>query len=306
MTYTVQQINKKAENPKKAVEKSEKYYNKNIEKLASSIVDDSEKRIVLLAGPSSSGKTTTAHLLCKSLKEKGLNPYVISLDNFYLPREKLPKLENGETDYESVHALDIKEVNNCLESLVKNGRADIPKYDFTVSDEMRKEKITVTLRDNDIVIIEGLHALNPLLHEKLSRSSVYKIYISLSSKIHGKHKDTLLSSRDLRLVRRLVRDYNYRNSPVVNTFEMWAGVLRGEEKFLYCYKRTADYKFDTFLSYEPTVLKDECLRLLMEVSPDSDYYGQAQKLIFGMSKFLSVDKSYIPKNSLLNEFVAKK
>lgn len=306
MTYTVPRINRKVRNIKKAVLKSEQYYSQKIETLAQALIDDKSTRIVLISGPSSSGKTTTAHLLRENLKSKGINTFVISLDNFYLPMDKLPKRANGEIDFESVHGLDIEDINNCLESLVKTGSARIPKYDFTVSDELRRQREEITLKDNDMAIIEGIHALNPLLHKNFSSEYLYKIYISLSSKIHGKNGETILSSKDLRLIRRIVRDNNHRHTSAANTLDMWQGVLAGEEKFLYCFKRTVDYKFDTFLSYEPLVFRNECIKLLEEITPESDNYGLAQKLIFGISQFKSVPEAVIPKNSLLNEFVANK
>lgn len=306
MTYTVPEINEKVKDIKKSVEKSERYYNNKILALTEEILKDKSKKAVLIAGPSSSGKTTTAHLLCESLNKKGIKTHVISLDNFYLPKHRLPKTKTGETDYESVHALNIEEINRCMEELVNKGSTTVPKYDFTASDEQRKERVEITLKNNELAIIEGLHALNPLLYKNLALEDMYKIYISLSSKIHNKNKETLLSSKDLRLVRRIVRDYNFRNSSVQNTFDMWPGVIIGEEKSLYCFKHIADFKFDTFLSYEPLIFKVEILKLLSQITPESDDYGLAQKLCYGMKQFCSASVEEIPKNSLLNEFVAKR
>lgn len=305
MTYTIPEINEKIKDINAAVEKSEQYYHHKINDLADEILKDKSKKIVLIAGPSSSGKTTTAHLLMENLKQKGIKTHVISLDNFYLLHENLPKTKTGETDYESVHTLDIDDINSCLQDLVLKGETTVPKYDFTVSDEQRKERVKITLGENDLAIVEGLHALNPILHKNLSTDSLYKIYISLSSKIHGSNKETLLSSKELRMIRRIVRDYKFRNASTQKTFDMWPGVLMGEERFLYCFKRTADFKFDTFLSYEPLVLRDEIVERLSEISIDSDDYGLAQKLLYGMKQFCSAPLSVVPANSLLNEFVAK-
>ena len=305
MKYTATEINELTKNIQNAVRLAEDKYHSKIEKMADAVTCDKSKKVVLIAGPSSSGKTTTAHLLMESLKRKGITTHVISLDNFYFLPNDLPRGEDGKIDYESVHALDIARINKCLENLVNNGRALVPKYDFTVSEEKRKENVEIVLGQTDVAIIEGLHALNPILHKNLSHSSLFKIYISLSSKIHGDNGETLLSSRDLRLIRRISRDVIYRNSSVQNTFKMWPGVLIGEEKFLYCYKKEADFKFDTFHCYEPAVFKETVLKLLEQIHEQSDDYGLAQKLVYGLKFFNSADMSAIPENSLLKEFVAK-
>lgn len=305
MKYTVKEINQITNNISNAVFEAEKQYHTKIEHMADTVLADETKKIVLIAGPSSSGKTTTANLLKESLKNKGINTYVISLDNFYLLPEDLPTDKNGKKDYESVWALDVEKINKCLEELAKFGKTEVPKYDFTVSREQRKVQTEITLGDGDVAIIEGLHALNPLLHKNLSHDSLFKIYISLSSKIHTERKETLLSSRDLRLIRRISRDVVYRNSTAENTFTMWDGVLRGEEKFLYCFKKEADFKFDTFHFYEPCVFKAIVTPLLAEIDEHSDHFGLAQKLIFGISQFEGIPKNSVPENSLLKEFMAK-
>lgn len=299
---TLQIINNRAENDVVAfVTESENEYMKNIRSVADRVAADDDIKIISIAGPSASGKTTTAHILCEQLKLSGENPVVISLDDFYLTVDKLPVLPNGKRDTESVNSLDSELLSKCFTELIKNGFTKLPRYDFSENRRILNYR-TADIRNKGIAIVEGLHAINPAITNYIPEKNILKIYISVNDSIYDGKKQ-LLSSRQLRLVRRVLRDRIFRNTPLNSTLDMWNGVVDGERKYLYCFKEKADIIFKTLHSYEPCVYRDEFISLESEIICDNVCYEYFMRTVSAMKEFKSIDRSYIPDNSLIREFV---
>lgn len=290
-------------NKENLIEQSEKRYSKIIEKIADVINSDSSKKIIMLAGPSGSGKTTTAEKIKEKLESYGHNAYAVSLDDFYKNIGEGPKNEDGTYDFESVDALDLEEIHKCMEELITKSRSELPLFDF-MTGRRKKEKNFITLEKDDVIIIEGLHALNPRITDALPSENLLKIYISVSSRIYD-GEEIVLNKRNLRFIRRTVRDFQFRNSPVEHTYSLWPAVMKGEDNYLFPFKNNADIIADTIHIYEPCVLKTQALELLESVEKTSVNYEDAQKLISALNKFPTIEKNCIPENSLLREFLGK-
>lgn len=303
MVNTLSLINKNAaEDAEKFITACEKRFNSSVSDVVNEFLSNSDYDIVLLAGPSSSGKTTTAGILSQKIQKSGRNAYTVSLDDFYMNRDDIPLNEDGMKDYENVTALDIGLIHKCFNDLIEERKAELPVFDFTTGKRSDKTK-HIELEKNDVIIVEGLHALNPVITDGLDESHLYRIYISVSSRVTGDDGKILLNKRNLRLIRRMIRDYSHRNSPVENTFFMWQGVLKGEDKFLFPFESYANVKINSFHAYETCIFKNEALRLLNEVGEDSEFYEKAQELIGAISLFEEIEPSLLPKTSLLNEFL---
>ena len=259
-------------------------------------------QIIMLAGPTSSGKTTTAHILRDMLAHRGVGAVTISLDDFYLRPDCMPVPEDGKPDFESVHALDLPLLNACFMELLEKGETQLPQFDFQAA-ARAAQRTRVQLRPGDVAIVEGIHALNPLIVDPLPADNLLKLYISVASDLQDDRGNVLLSGRELRLVRRILRDYSYRNSTPSNTLEMWPGVVAGEEKHLAPYTDDADYRINTFHSYEPSIFRDRVLELLETVSPENTLYGQVRRLQAGLAPMRSLSWELVPGNSVLREFI---
>lgn len=299
--YTCSKINNLALEPQKFLDECSREYHAKVSAAARNIFDDKSKKIVMLAGPSSSGKTTTANLLSKMLGYMGSRAYTVSLDDFYHPHSVgYPLDENGKPDYECVEALDIELLHLCFGELLRKGRTELPVFDFHSGERINNAK-KVELSENDVIIVEGLHALNPVITETLDENSLYKIYVSVSSRVYEEDGSVLLSKRDLRFVRRMVRDYSFRSTSVERTFEIWQSVMRGEDKYLFPFEENADIKLNSFHPCEPCVLSEKAIKLLGTVS-DGEYVEKAALMINKLSLFKNIDYSILPGDSLLREF----
>lgn len=299
----ISKINSMALNdPKKLIEDSEKGYNANLESLKEKILSNDNCKIILLAGPSGSGKTTTAHILKSKLNKAGKKAEVISLDHFFLPFSKMPLQENGEMDFESVYSLDIEEIHKCLAELIKDGKTAIPVFNFEIA-KREDKRHNIDISKGGILILEGLHALNPLLTEKLDAKSLFKIYISVNLSIVDDDGNKLLSSRQMRLIRRMSRDAIYRNTNAMATLKLWTSVVKGEEKYLYAYKDEADVKYVTFHSYEPCVFRDIILSLTQNLPETVDNYDYIMSAKKTLEKFVPISCDLVPENSLIREFI---
>lgn len=296
-------INKNAtENAEEFIRACENRFDIATDDVVKTFLSNSDYDIVMLAGPSSSGKTTTAGILADKINRSGRNAYIVSLDDFYLNHEDIPVNAEGMKDYENVTALDIGLMHKCFNDLIVNRQAELPIFDFMTSHRSEKTK-HIELKKNDVIIVEGLHALNPVITDGLDEGHLYRIYISVSSRITGDNGKILLNKRNLRLIRRMIRDYRHRNSPVEHTFFMWQGVLTGEDKFLFPFEEYADVKINSFHAYEACIFRKEALRLLSEVGEDSVYFEKAQELIGAIDLFAEIEPSLLPEKSLLNEFL---
>ncbi|MBQ2848694.1 MAG: nucleoside kinase [Clostridia bacterium] len=298
--YTFGRINNLALASEKFLADSSKAYHEKIGETSSEIFSDHNKKIVMLAGPSSSGKTTTAKLLSESLNMLGGKAYTVSLDDFYLPRSiQYPLDENGEPDFECVEALDVELIHLSLQRLTESGKSAFPIFDFTTGERINNAK-TIELRENDVIIVEGLHALNPIITDTLDESKLFRIYISVSSRVYENDGSVLLSKRDLRFIRRMVRDYKFRSMPVERTFEIWSSVMRGEDKYLFPFEGLADVKINSFHPCEPCIMSPMAIPLLQGVG--GGFSEKADLLINKLKLFKNIDYSLLPENSLLREF----
>ena len=296
-------INEQAkENTKGFIASSEKRYQNIIEDIAQKIVLEEGREIVMLAGPSSAGKTTTAKKLREALTQKGVKTYVLSLDDFYLNREDIPYLPDGSQDFETVDALDLKLFSECVNSLLKGETVKNPIFDFTTGKRSDTQFNEITLGKEDIVIIEGLHALNPVITEQI-KGKLLKIYINVSSRIYDEKNNIVLNKRNMRFIRRMVRDYKFRDSSVENTYRLWKNVTAGEDKYLFPYRHLADIKINTIHLYESCVLKNQALPLLYESEISDEFKDDAKKLRKALEKFESIDIPLVPEDSLLREFL---
>lgn len=302
MINSLPEINLAAKNPQMFIKKAEKNYFNSVYSVAKTIADNDDIKIVALAGPSGSGKTTTAHILCERLGLIGEKTTVVSLDDFYLEPDKLPVLQNGKKDYESVNSLNIDLINKCFREIVKDGITKLPKYDFNKKKSIPDYK-EVDVRDNGIIIVEGLHALNPIICDLVPAKKLLKIYISVNCSIEDNFGEQLLSSRQIRLVRRSLRDKKFRDSSIDNTLSLWNGVVEGERKYLYCFKSTADVHIKTLHQYEPCVYRDDFIKLKDEVSKDAVGYDYFMRTVAAIEKFEPLDSSLVPQNSLIREFI---
>lgn len=278
-------------------------YNEKIKDAANNILNNKLYDIIFLAGPSSSGKTTTAMKIAEEIKKQGRNAYRISLDDFYFNRDDIPFNSDGLPDYENITALDLPLIEKTFNSLISKREAELPVFNFNTG--KREEQGThIELDKNDVLIVEGIHALNPIITEKIDTEHIYKIYINASSRLVTANTGrVLLTKRDVRFIRRMIRDFNFRGSSVENTYFLWAGVRKGEDKFIFPFKNNADCFINTFHPFEPCLFKNEAIKLLELVDEDSSYADEADRLRQSINRFVDIDVSLLPENSLLREFI---
>ena len=269
----------------------------------SNMIDDNRKRIkiVLMAGPSSSGKTTTSKKLAVYLRTHGLIPHSISIDDYFLDRDVTPKLPNGERDFESLNALDIELFNKQLTKLLDGEKVLLPQYNFVLGKKEFKNN-WLQLGENDIIIMEGLHALNDDLTIAIDRRNKFKIYISPLTQLNIDDHNRIHTS-DTRRLRRIVRDNKTRGYLAAETINMWKNVREGEEKYIFPFQDDADTVINTALIYEIGVLKSYVEPLLFSVSEDDSAYPEAIRLINFLRNFLSIPGDEVPKDSILREFI---
>lgn len=269
--------------------------------LARQIAEQSSRvKVVLIAGPSSSGKTTTSRKLSMFLNTFGLNPKPISLDDYFLPREETPKLPNGDYDFESLRAIDIDLFNNQLKKLLNNEEVIIPTFNFkTGIPEFNK---SLKLNDNDIIIIEGLHCLNEELTKSIPKENKYKVYVSPLTDLNVDNYN-MVSTSDNRLLRRMVRDNRTRGYSAEYTIKTWSRVRDGEEKYVFPYQEEADFVVNSALIYEIGALRQYAEPLLYNIDINSPYYEEARRLLRFLNMFLVVPTENIPKESILREFI---
>lgn len=284
------------------IKEAESRYSQIISSLADKINNAKEQRFIMLAGPSASGKTTSAKFLAAKLEKLGAHAHSISLDNFYKDQRDSPENEDGTPDYETVNALDLPLLDKCLNSLLKNGESELPIFDF-VKGVRSSEQEFIKLEPRDIIIVEGINALNPKITDTLPKDSLLKLYVSVSSRIYDDDSNVLLGKREMRLIRRIVRDYQYRSSSVENTCWLWKSVLKGEDKYLFPYSDNADLKIDSIHSYEPCVFRTMAVPLLEEVAECSEYACIAKRLKECLAHFEPLSRDRVPDSSLLKEFV---
>lgn len=292
-------LNLAAASPEALVAYCEEAYAARIAKTADEI-EASGAHVVMLTGPSASGKTTTAHKIADRIAAQGRRSVVVSLDNFYKNVEDYPRLPDGSPDYESADALDIAEINRCLLSLVETGRAEIPDFDF--GREQRRQGVIPIEVGDGVVVIEGIHALNPRLTALLPEGSAFKIYTSMREEYSYEGK-RVLATRDIRLARRMVRDHKFRGHSLEKTFAMWPAVCEGEEKNIKIFKPEADLLLDTSFSYEVCCLAPYVAGLRGAIAPDSPHAARLEELCALFALCRPIEEHYMPRDSMLREFI---
>ncbi|GLC29256.1 nucleoside kinase [Clostridium omnivorum] len=280
---------------------AEAFHEKKIAYIADMINDRKETKLVLIAGPSSSGKTTFARRLGIQLEANGLIPIPISLDDYFVDREKTPKDENGEYDFESIYALDLELFNRNLEQILKGEEVNIPTFNFkSGTREWNGDKIK--LPKNGVLIIEGIHGLNEMLTTSIPKENKFKIYISALTQLNLDDHNRIATT-DVRILRRIVRDYLSRGYGGEQTLKMWPSIRRGEEKNIFVFQEEADVMFNSTLVYELCVLKKFALEELNKIGPESPAYYEALRLRSFLNFFKEVDTKYVPDISILREFI---
>lgn len=279
----------------------EALHEKKIANIADNIAKNRNVKMILIAGPSSSGKTTFAQRLGIQLRINRLKPVTISVDNYFVERKDTPKDENGEYDFECIEAIDLKLFNEHLTKLLNGEEIEMPKFDFKVGTK-RYDGKKLKLEKDEVLVIEGIHCLNDKLTSSIPKNQKYKIYISALT-VLNMDRYNRISTTDTRLVRRIVRDYQFRSYSAKHTLATWHMVNKGEEKNIYPYQEEADSIFNTSLIYELGVLKSIAMPLLEEIEDNEPEYAEARRLINMLKYFKDIPAEYVPTNSLLKEFV---
>lgn len=282
---TIEKLNNKILNePKDLIYKSEQLHNLKIKEIADNIVN---KKIVFIAGPSSSGKTTFANKLADQLKIK-FTPIIVSMDNFFVEREDTPLDKDGKPDYESIKAVDLDLFEDRFNKLLSGEDTEMPLYNFSTG---KKEKGSIVkMKENGIIIIEGIHGLNPILIKNMDNDLIFRIYVEPQSSI--------VSSELIRKARRILRDVQSRDISPLKTLEMWPSISRGEKLNIFPYIKNADVVFNTHLTYEFAILKNGIINQLKDINNEEAY-----KIVNFLNQFEEIDINLIPKNSIIREFV---
>lgn len=288
-------------NEKDVILLAEALHEKKISDIADKIVNRNDVKVVLIAGPSSSGKTTFAKRLGLQLRLNGLKPVTISVDNYFVERTETPLDENGKYNFECLEAIDLKLFNHDLIELLKGNEILMPTFNFkTGCKEYTGE--TMKLGSDEILVIEGIHCLNDKLTAAIPRENKYKIYISNLTVLNIDYLNRI-STTDSRLIRRIVRDYKFRSYNAMHTLQIWNSVNRGEEQYIYPFQEEADSMFNTSLIYEFCVLKKFAVPLLESINSSYPEYSEARRLLEFLKYFETIDMENVPKNSLLREFI---
>ncbi len=299
---TIARINSHAEkNPNEFVQINESKHNQMLAEIGQTIkANKDDVRLIAIAGPSSSGKTTFSNRLRIELITQGLNPVMISLDDYYLNRDDIEPDENGKIDLEHINTLDIELFNRNMLDLIQGKVVNIPKFDFMEKKRAGYKKLQI--KQDEPIIIEGIHALNETLTELIPQHQKFKIFISPQLQVNIDHHNPI-SITNLRLLRRIVRDRKFRNAPASKTIDMWPSVRKGEFRWIYPHQEGADYIYNSSLAYELGVMKKYALDTLLEIPRDSEHFITANRLIKFLKYFKDIDDEFVPNNSLLREFI---
>ena len=303
---TVGQLNSKvlAGDASELIKIAEAFHENKLAQVAGCVAEANRERgvrLVLISGPSSSGKTTFAKRLGVQLRVLGLNPVLISLDDYFVDREKTPRDENGEYDYEALEAIDLEQFNDHLKRLERGESVDIPRYDF-ISGTRQWHDNPLQLDERSVLIVEGIHGLNPALTPGVPESRKFKIYVSCFTSVALDNVSRIATS-DNRLLRRLTRDYRTRGNDALSTLARWESVRRGEEKHIFPYQENADVMFNSSLFYEISVLRRFAEPILREVPDTVPEYDEARRMLKFLDNFIPISPEEIPPTSLLREFI---
>ena len=280
---------------------SEALQEKKIAKIAEEIANRKGVKLVLLAGPSSSGKTTSCKRLSIQLAVNGLKPLQISLDDYFVDREKTPKDANGEYDYESIYALDLQLINDQFNALFRGEEVELPKYDFQTGKSKKSGK-KLKMKPENVLVVEGIHALNPELTSQIPNEQIFRVYASaLTTILLDNHN--YIPTTDNRLLRRIIRDYKYRGVSAQETIHRWPSVRAGENKWIFPFQENADAMLNTAMLYELAVIKMQAEPLLQQVPENCEEYAEAYRLLKFLKYFKGIPYNNLPPTSLLREFL---
>lgn len=281
---------------------SEALHEKKIASIADMICEDDNVNLIMIAGPSSSGKTTFSKRLAVQLKVNGKRPIAISVDDYFVNREDTPKDEFGEYDFEAIEAIDIRKFNEDLITLIEGKEVELPRFNFLKGIREPSGRV-VKIDEDHPIIVEGIHALNPRLTSLIPEKNKFKIYVSALTQLNIDSHNRIPTT-DTRIIRRMVRDNKYRGNDVLMTFKLWEKVRKGEEKNIFPLQEEADIMFDSALVYELSILKKYAVPLLKEVDNSSEYYSEAKRLLKFLDYFRDIDEEWIiPPTSILREFI---
>ena len=303
---TVGQLNSKvlAGDASELIKIAEAFHENKLAQVAGCVAEANRERgvrLVLISGPSSSGKTTFAKRLGVQLRVLGLNPVLISLDDYFVDREKTPRDENGEYDYEALEAIDLEQFNDHLKRLERGESVDIPRYNFITGRRMQHND-PLTLDERSILIVEGIHGLNPRLTPSVPEAQKFRIYISCFTSV-AMDNLSRIATTDNRLLRRLTRDYTQRGADAVATLSRWGSVRRGEEKHIFPYQENADVMLNSSLFYEISVLRPYAEKILREVPDTVPEYDEARRMLKFLKNFTPIPPDEIPPTSIIREFI---
>ena len=280
---------------------SEALQEKKIANIAEDIANRQGVKLVLLAGPSSSGKTTSCKRLSIQLAVNGLKPLQISLDDYFVDRDKTPKDDNGEYDFESIYALNLDLLNEQFNALFRGEEVELPKYDFPSGKSVKSGK-KLKMEPNNVLVVEGIHALNPELTAHIPQEQIYRVYASaLTAILLDNHN--YIPTTDNRLLRRIIRDYKYRGVSAQETIHRWPSVRAGENKWIFPYQENADAMFNTAMLYELSVIKMQAEPLLQQVPENCEEHAEAYRLLKFLKYFKGIPYNNLPPTSLLREFL---
>lgn len=290
------------------IDEAESFYHHQLRQVVEQMENTrGQATVICLAGPSASGKTTTAHTLARHFSGCGRKATVISLDDFYLATEQTPLNRKGKPDFESIYALDIDRINRCIEQLIQTGRTSIPIFDFHVRERVTGREQEIVAGEDDVVIIEGLHGLNPLLTQLVGEDKVTRIFASVRSRFTD-HDRVILTPQDVRLMRRMVRDRFTRNTLPEETMAMWDEVCEGESAYVNPFRDSAKFKLDTTLDYEPNIFHSYLLPFLEDrrgIAPE--HYRKLDDLYQRLDEFFDINNTdAIPQDSVVREFIGPK
>ena len=280
---------------------SEALHEMQISQIADQIYENHDRiGVILIAGPSSSGKTTFSKRLSIQLVARGINPFALEMDNFFVDRERTPLLPDGSKDYESLRAMDLNRLNHDVKALLAGQEVQLPHYDFITG--LSQDGKVANLNEGDIVILEGIHGLNPNLLRDVDPANTFRIYISCLTQLNL-DRHNRISTTDTRMIRRIVRDARDRGYSASQTIARWESVRRGEKNHIFPYQENADVMFNSALAYEISTLKPLVEPLLRQVSFGSDEHIEAKRLLKFLEWFLPTTTEFVPDNSLLREFI---
>lgn len=279
---------------------AEALHEQKIAEIASTIASTKDIKVVLIAGPSSSGKTTFSKRLAIQLLALGLSPFPLEMDNYFVDREKTPKDENGEYDFESINALDTEKLSKDIIKLINGEKVQLPRYDFIQGKQLKGD--IVRLQPNQVIILEGIHGLNPQLIPNIPTAQSYRIYVSALTQLNL-DRHNRVSTTDTRLIRRIVRDARERGYSAEETINRWESVRRGEKRYIFPYQENADTMFNSALVYELAALKPFVEPLLRQVPYGTPAHIEAKRLLSFLEWFLPISTELIPDNSILREFI---